>query len=386
MNPLSLPMRRTALALLLVGGAAALPQAQAAGTASNTQVDNKATISFSVGGNAQTPIESSPTGNAVPGVGNGTVTRFVVDNKVDLTVTEVGTAATIVNPGQLAAVTTFLVTNTGNSPQAYQLTAANIASGASLFGNADNTDVSNLRVFVEGNNNTTYEPASDTATSIVTLAADAAIRVYIVADVPVTATNLQYSNVRLTAAAAVNNTPATLLSESVGADNPATVEIVFADGTGSGGDAARNGRFAADDQYAVQSAALTVTKTSAVIRDQFGNTTTPKAIPQSVVEYAVTVLNTGAVAATGVTVSDPVLPANTTFLQNEYNGGNRDVQVTTGAGTAFCVAEVAATDTNGDGCFRPTATSLTVLPSLIGSITPAAPNNTVTVRFRVQIN
>ena len=192
MNPLPIPMKRSALALLLVGGATLLPQAQAAGTAVNTTISNKATISFSVGGNAQTPIESSPTGNATPGTNNGTATTFVVDNKVDLTVTESGAAATVVSPGQASAVTTFIVTNTGNAPLAYQLSAANVASGASLFGNADNTDVGNLRVFVEGNSNTTYDAASVTATAITTLAPDASIRVYVVADVPLTATNLQF--------------------------------------------------------------------------------------------------------------------------------------------------------------------------------------------------
>ena len=385
MNPLPLPFKRAALALLLVGAASALPQAQAAGTPVNTSIQNKATISYSVGGNAQTPIESSPTGNSVPGVNAGTATAFVVDNNVDLTVTESGAAATVVNPGQLNAVTTFVVTNTGNAPQAYQLTAANVAAGASLFGNSDNSDVGNLRAVVDANGNNVYDPATDTATAITTLAPDAAVRVFVVADVPVTATNLQYANVRLTAAAAVNNTPATLLTQSTGADNPATVEIVFADGTSAGGDAARNGRGAADDQYAVQSAALTVTKTSTVVSDPLNGTSNPKAIPLAVVEYAVTVANSGAVAATGVQIDDPV-PANTTFQQNGYSSGTRDVQVTTSSGTAFCIAEVGATDTNGDGCFRPTATTLRVLPSLIGTIAPSGPGATVTVRFRVAIN
>jgi uncharacterized repeat protein (TIGR01451 family) len=385
MNPLSLTMTRTAAALLLLGSVAALPEAYAVGTAANTSIQNRATISYSVGGTAQTPIESSPTGNSVPGVNAGTATTFVVDNRVDLTVTEQGAAATVVNPAQLAVVTTFLVTNTGNAAQAYQLTAANVAAGASLFSNTDNSDVANLRVFVDANANGTYEAATDTATAITTLAADAGVRVFIVADVPTTATNLQFANVRLTAATAVNNTPATLLTASTGADNPATVEVVFADGTSAGGDAARNGRGAADDQYAVQSAALTVTKTSAVIRDPLNGTTDPKAIPLSVVEYRVTVANTGSAAASGVTLDDPI-PANTAFLQNEYSGATRDVQVTTGTGTVFCIAEVAATDTNGDGCFRPTAATLRVLPSLIGTVAPSGPNSTVTVRFRVTIN
>lgn len=383
MNSFPVPMKHAALAVLVLGGAVLLPQAQAAGTAASTSIQNRATISYSVGGNAQTPIESSPTGNSTPGTNNGVSTAFVVDNKVDLTVTEVAGAATVVNPGQLNAVATYLVTNTGNAPQAYQLTPANI-TGGTLFGNTDNTDVGNLRVFVDANNNGTYEPATDTATAITTLAADIGVRVFIVADVPVAATNSQYASVRLTAAAAVNNTPATLLAQSGGADNPATVEIVFADGAGAGGDAARNGRFAADDQYAVQSAALSVLKASTVISDTFNGTTNPKAIPGATVEYAVTVTNTGAVPATGLSIADP-LPANTTFVQNGYSSGTRDVQLSVGATNTFCVAEAGGTDTNADGCVRTAGGVLQVGAPALGAVAVGAAN-AVTLRFRVTIN
>ena len=383
MNSFPVPMKHAALALLVLGGAVLLPQAQAAGTAASTSIQNRATISYNVGGNAQTPIESSPTGNSTPGTNNGLSTAFVVDNKVDLTVTEVAGAATVVNPGQLNAVATYLVTNTGNAPQAYQLTPTNI-TGGTLFGNTDNSDVANLRVFVDANNNGLYEPATDTATSITTLAADAGVRVFIVADVPVTATNAQYANVRLTAATALNNTPATLLGESPGADNPATVEVVFADGAGAGGDAARNGRFAADDQYAVQSAALSVLKASSVISDTFNGTTNPKAIPGATVEYAVTVTNTGVVAASGLSIADP-LPANTTFVQNGYSGGTRDVQLSVGATDTFCIAEAGGTDSNADGCVRTAGGVLQVGAPALGAVAVGAAN-ALTLRFRVTIN
>ncbi|MCU0870068.1 MAG: hypothetical protein MUF30_10800 [Burkholderiales bacterium] len=383
MNSFPVSMKHAAAALLVLGGAALLPQAQAAGTAASTSIQNRATISYSVGGNAQTPIESSPTGNSTPGTNNGASTAFVVDNRVDLTVTEVAGAATVVNPGQLNAVATYLVTNTGNAPQAYQLTPTNI-TGGTLFGNTDNSDVGNLRVFVDANANGTYEPATDTATSITTLAADIGVRVFIVADVPVTATNAQFANVRLTAATAVNNTPATLLVQSTGADNPATVEIVFADGAGAGGDAVRNGRFAADDQYAVQSAALSVLKASTVISDTFNGTTNPKAIPGATVEYAVTVTNTGVVAASGLSIADP-LPANTTFVQNGYSSGTRDVQLTVGSTNTFCIAEAGGTDTNADGCVRTAGGVLQVGAPALGAVAVGAAN-AVTLRFRVTIN
>ena len=43
-------------------------QALAAGTDPGVSVDNRATVTYSVGGTPQTGIESSPTGNNLPGV------------------------------------------------------------------------------------------------------------------------------------------------------------------------------------------------------------------------------------------------------------------------------------------------------------------------------
>jgi uncharacterized repeat protein (TIGR01451 family) len=382
-NLLTKSQQRNLLAAVVLGALGVMQNAYAVGTAAATSITNKATVNFTVGGVAQTPIESSPAGNSTAGVGNGTNTAFVVDNKVDLTVTEVSGAATAVNPGQTNAVTVFRVTNTGNAPQAYQLAPSNLA-GTTLFGNADNTDVNNLRVFVDANNNGIYEPAIDTATSITTLAADANVRVFIVADVPLTATNGQFANVRLIASTAVNNTPATLLTQTAGADTPGAVDVVFADGAGTAGEVARDGKHSADDQYALQSAAMSIQKTSTVISDPFNLLVQPKAIPGAVIEYGVVVTNTGTVAASGVTISDP-LPANTTFLQNVYSGNTRDVQISVGALTTFCIAEAGGTDTNADGCVRTAGGSLSVgAPALAAVATGAA--NAVTVRFRVSIN
>src|SRR3954463_12115876 len=108
------PFKRVGLACVGFGAIAIAQQALAAGTAANTDILNRATVNFQVGGVAQTPIESSPTGNSTSGVGAGADTTFKVDNKLDLTVTEVGAAATTVSAGAVNQVTTFKLTNTGN--------------------------------------------------------------------------------------------------------------------------------------------------------------------------------------------------------------------------------------------------------------------------------
>lgn len=367
-------MRRILPAALAIAATGAWHTASAAGTAASTPINNQSTVSYSVGGVAQAPIESSPTGNTTPG--GGAPTSFVVDNRIDLTVNEVSGGATAATPGQLNLVTAFRVTNTGNAAQGYQLTPTNLTGGA-LFGNTDNTDVANLRVFVDGNANGVYDAGVDTATAIDTLAADANVVVFIVADVPANATNGQFANVQLSARAAVAGTAgATLATETAGADTPGAVDIVF-------GDAGRDATELAADQYAIASAALTVQKTSSVVDDPFNGTTNPKAIPGAHVEYAVTISNTGAAPATGLQITDP-LPANTTFRTGGYNAGASDVSITVGAGPAtYCVAEAGA-DSNADGCAR-TATDLVVGAPALTTVA-IGPGNAVVVRFQVAVN
>lgn len=332
--------------------------AHATGTTAGTSVSNTATVNYNVGGVAQAPITSAPT-------------SFLVDNRIDLTVSEVGGAATTVVPGQTAAVLTYTVSNTGNSPEGYQLSASNLANGTTLFGRTDSVDFAGLQVFVDGNANGTYESGTDTATNINTLAKDATVTVFVVVNIPNGAANAQVANVRLQARAAAPGTNgATLETETAGADT-AAVDIVFAD-------AGRDATQTADDQYFVQSAALAISKTSSVVSDPFNGTTQPKAIPGAVIEYVVTIQNTGAVAAGGISVTD-TLDANLTFVQGAYTGST-DVEVQNGATTRY-VAEQGA-DGNGDGVNR-SGQTLTVNPTVAISVAAGA---TATVRFRATIN
>ena len=68
-------------------------------TTAGTSINNRATVNYSVAGLAQAPIESSPTGNVTPGIGAGVDTAFVVDNMINLTVTEVSGNNTVVTNG-----------------------------------------------------------------------------------------------------------------------------------------------------------------------------------------------------------------------------------------------------------------------------------------------
>jgi uncharacterized repeat protein (TIGR01451 family) len=292
-------VKHASLALIALSSVGVLQGAYANGTPSGTTISNQATVDYSVGGVNQTQITSA-------------AASFVVDSRIDLTVSEVSGNATQTTPGQNNVVATFRVTNTGNSTQGYQLSAVNEATGATLFSQSDNTNVNNLRWFVDSNGNGTYEAGTDAATNINTLVTDAdgeSVVVFVLADIPVAATNGQYANVRLQAIAAVPGTNgATLATQTAGADNPAAVDVVFAD-------AGRDATESAADQYEIRSAALTVTKNAAVISDPFNGTGADrKAIPGAVIQYTVVVTNNSTTtAASAVTVSDNI-PANTTFV------------------------------------------------------------------------
>ena len=369
---------RVILASVLALAGSLVNTAYAQKTPAGVSIQNRASVNYSVGGVAQTVIESSPTGNTTPGVNSGTNTTFVVDNLIDLTVAETSGNATITAPGATAAVLAFTVTNTGNANEGYQLSLTEEVATV-LFGNTDtfNVGLPNLQIRVDedpssgnGTGNNTYD-GTETATAINTLAPGKSISVFVLGNIPLSALNNAFANVRLQARAAVaGSNGATLEVQSAGANNPATVEIVF-------GDAGNDATESAADQYAVRSAALTVTKAATVISDPFGSAS-PRAVPGAVVEYAITVANGGLTPASGVAVSDP-LPTNTTFVTGAY-GGSNSVQIVGGA-TPACVVET-PTDTNGDGCFN-NGTSLIVNATAIGNI--AAGGNAV-VRFRVRIN
>ena len=339
-------MRRVVLAAVALGSIGLSGTAFAQNTASGTTVTNTATVNYSVNAIAQTAINAT--------------TNFVVDTVVNLNVT--GGTTVNVTPGQTAAVTIYTVTNTSNATSNFNLAPTNQTG--------DNFDVTNIAVRVDGNGNGTYEPANDTATSITGLARNGSVAVFILGDIPGTATNTQTSIARLTASAINPATSAAWVNDT-GADVQGTVQIVVANNTAF-----------AQDTYAVATATLGVTKTSSVISDPFNGTTNPKAIPGAVMQYAIAIANTGSQAATLQSISDPI-PANTAFLAGQF-AGSTDVSIQVGAAPAtFCVAEAGGTDGNSDGCVRTVGGALTVGAPAISSVAAAS---TVTVRFRVSIN
>ncbi len=323
-----------AVSLCVLAGLATTP-AHAAGTAAGSTITNTATVNYNVGGVAQNAITASDT--------------FTVDRKINVTVAEVGTVTTSVSPGQLAAVTTFTVTNLSNATLDFALTASQQTGGAAANGGTDNFDVTNMKIYVDTNNNGVFDAGDTQVTYLDELGADASKTVFVIADIPLgrvtgdvavdilTATGREGGAAGSMGAALVQTTTA----------NTSGMDTVFADGAGAT-DSARDASFSAKDDWTVLAAALTVTKVSSIISDPLNGTTNPKMIPGSVVQYCITVKNAaGGAAATNVAVSD-LLPTATTYqsstgilVNGTVTGSTCNADGT--AGGAFASGTVTAT-------------------------------------------
>lgn len=347
-------------------------QVRAAGTASGTDITNSAILDYQVGGVDQAQITSN-------------TATFKVDNKVDLTVVTADGAAVSVAPGSLNQVLTYTVKNAGNTVQDYSLSHA-VATGT-WGGATDNFDAVDVNIYVEEGTTAGYQSAEDTATYIDELAAEAEIAVYIIADIPLGQVNDDGALYDLIVQTAQGGTASTqgadILSDDSGdVDDPAVVQIVFADGNGSA-DAAEDGKYSSRDAYLVVSASLGVTKASAVISDPINDTTNPKPIPGAIIEYTVTITNAAGAgaSATSITVSDSLnteITNGTLVFKTDSYGAVNGIQVTApningGAATAL----TNASDADEGEFTAGNVVSVTGIDLLAGE--------QATVKFRVEV-
>jgi uncharacterized repeat protein (TIGR01451 family) len=309
----------------------------AAGTPSGTSVHNTATVDYRVGGISQPQITSNDA-------------QFVVDNRIDLTVTTVDGSAVTVLPGSTVRVLTFLVTNTGNTPQDFRLTA--LDAPAAAFGLTETFDATNVHVWADADGNGVYDPAIDLLDYVDELAADASVHVFVVADIPGTVTEGDVASYDLLANAAAAGTPGSLgadmVEDSGVADDPSAVQVVFGDGAGTI-DGARDGASSSRDSYQVANANLTIAKSSVVAEDPFNGTTNPKAIPGARVTYTLDVSNTGAGDADNVSIVDTV-PSYTVFHVGSVSAAGTIAYSSDGGATYGYtpVADANGNDTNVD--------------------------------------
>lgn len=311
--------------------------ALAAGTPANTTISNTATLAYDVNGVTQSNI-TSPAAN------------FVVDRKIDLTVTTVDSNAIIVAPGQALAVTTFTVTNTGNDTQDFSLATANLPNATTIFGPpalSDSFDGTSCNAYAKSSAAGPFVAGVDNVPAnlfIDELAPDASKTVYVVCNIPAAQAINTVAVVSLTATALTGGAAGTkggALTNDASTPNTAGVDTVFAnppltlsaDGTipaQPGADATAT----AHDAYRVVSAATTLTKSATCQLTPSGTSTSAncaQAKTGTVITYIIQVNVTGSGTATGLVITDP-LPANLTYsggLTITPNTGSSDFGVTT---------------------------------------------------------
>ena len=284
---------RAAIALLLT---AVAPQVFAQATIAGTDISNSATVDYKIGTVDQDQLTSN------------TLT-FEVDRKVDLIVTKTGDAS--VSPNAQDEVLTFTVQNKTNDTIDIQLSTED---GGGTFA------ATNVQVWVEDGTTLGFQSGEDDQVSVLdALIPDQTETVYIVADIPNTATDTQTDIFWLSAQARTNDAAAGTVGaaflETADVDDPAVIDNVFADLDGPAAEGAQDGQHSDDGTYTVAAAALTVTKSYKVIFEHYDTDGAgpdvsvnysalgeEKPIAGALVEYCILIENGTAVDAKSVTV------------------------------------------------------------------------------------
>ena len=268
---------RIAASSLVLSSLLAGTVAHADGVGAGTLIENTATATYDAGDGPVT-------------IPSNTVT-VRVDELLDVAVTSLGSGPVTATSG--TAVLTFEVTNTGNGPESFVLTA-----NPAVAGNDFDTTVD--AIAVDDNGNGVYDPGVDEvltgpATTRI-LDADENLTVFVIVSVPGDVLDGQASDVDL-------------LAEAVtGTGAPGTV---FSGQGVDGGDAIA-GAGGADDN-AIGSILIGITSVqlikSASVSDPFGGTI---AVPGSIVTYTITANVSGSGSVADLVVSDS-FPSGTTY-------------------------------------------------------------------------
>ena len=362
---------RAALVALVISSWWTSANAQSSLTPAGTSIQNRATVNYSVGGQPQTVIESSPTGNTTPGANAGASTTFVVDNRVDLTVAELSGSATITAPGATNAALAFTVTNTGNAPQGYRLTLTRGSRDLAVRQHRQRRHrLGNLSVRVDedpsagqGTGNDTFD-GTETATAIEVLNPGYSVTVFVV--VADGAADARQRQLRQRQPASANRghqhqrrharrrrprASTTRRRSRSCSPTPATTRR-----KPRRINSRSNRRRSPSRRRRPSSTTASAARARVPFRTPWSSTRSRSrtAAPRR--------------RPSGLAISDPI-PATTTFQTGLYAGPS-DVAITGGA-AATCIAETPA-DTNTDGCFRNGGGNLVVGGAALGSIAAGA--------------
>lgn len=262
--------------------------AHAAGVDAGTLIENTASATYDVGAGPET-------------VDSNTVT-VRVDELLDVTLTSLDSGPLSTGPG--SAVLTYEITNTGNGPEAFELT-----TNPSVSGNDFDPTVDGIAVDTNGNG--VYDAGVDeiltAPETTAVLEADEALTVFVLVTVPATATDGQQGDVELIAEPATGTgAPGTAFAGQGVDGGDAIVGLTVADGNATG-------------SLILGVATVELVK-SATISDQFGGTSP---VPGATVTYTITANVNGSGTATDLVVSDS-FPTGTTYQPGtlDLDGGD----------------------------------------------------------------
>ena len=345
-------------AMLLIGALAVIvPTWVMASTAPCTLISNQATANYSVGGIAQTGITSA-------------AATFNVGVKVIVSVTNNDGNEVTVVPGTNKYALKFTVANTGNAVQDYALTSEAAANGtASPYGGAnDSFDGTTLAIYDDtGGTPGSFDGTDAVITSLDNVAADTGTKVVYIVYSP---TDLAESNLETavyflkatskwadSSAITFASGQPTAAQAGGSCDGGTTVDVVAGDGDGPGTDGNKDGAHSDDGAYEVSTAIIGVTKNKSVIWDTINYDNTPKYLPGAIVEYTITIANTGGAEATLSTITDALQTANLTLVSTFYDANLNTATPTSSTSKAFLVTCVA------NGCARACESASTTFTS-----------------------
>lgn len=299
-------------------------EVHAAGTAAGTDVINTATLNYQINGIDQDAVEAQDT--------------FKVDIKSDFGLTRVLT--TEPNTTSLEAdnvvVAAVQITNEGNAPTSFAVAAAN-ETGTTLDINGetytDNIDTGTTYSYYVDDPINGTQGALDAADTLLSgptaeIPADESVTVFVT--VPKTEVTGSDQDVALTSVT-VNGVESTVdgttyaldtddgdpsngsVDDAANPNGATTIEIVYADDGSDNTELLTDALVLEFPNLDGDGTTSNLTKESAVISDPLNGTTNPKAIPGAVVEYTITLTNTGTADATNVVITD-VIPADTTYI------------------------------------------------------------------------
>lgn len=279
----------------------------AQGVAAGTSILNTAIVNYKIDDQEQMPIESSPDGNTLPGLGSGEATIFLVDRKIDLLIT--GNSNANVNPGDTQAEVTFTLKNEGNDTQEFGLIPDTTLT-------SDDFDTKNCNVTVTTLSGSPLPGITLPVTGNIRLKADQEAGISVQCDIPFDNAGIpilsgQTAIVSLYAIAE-KNADGTDVSKSTINNVPMSIETIFTDSAGTD-DIARDATHSARRTYTASSSTvtpeLTMEKTILDVKDPNGGS---DALSGSEVTYKISINTSGTGFIDNLVITDPT-PAEMSY-------------------------------------------------------------------------